>query len=1001
MSATTGLRRRDVASGAWLHVRLADRLRRADTWRMRRHHDPGHFVARGAELRRLDAALSRAAAESPSVVMIAGDAGVGKTRLLSEFAARVEGQVLWGACLPMGERGIPFTPVVEALRALGGDPDLDDRLPTSLRALVSDAEPQPAGAVVSRSQLFQAILGFVEDLADRSTTLVVLEDLHWVDPSTLDLLTFIVSNLRAQRLLVVVTYRSDDLRRDHTLRPVMAELARHPMVERLVLSPFTAAQVGEQLEHLTGHRPGRTTLDRVVARTQGNPYFVEELVAAGLEGRDLPVSLRELLLVRADVVSPPARRLLRIASLAEDDVGDVLLAAVSDVPLTEVRAHLHEAVDAQLVVVTRRGLRFRHALLRESLQADLLPGERVEYHATYARALSAMLDGGRDRSAAVLAELAYHHQEAGDVNQAMRAWVDAATAAEAVFAFAEAHEHLTRALEAWYTADDPARHAGTGRVELLARAAEDAFSGGGAVRACALTREAIDLIDGTTDPRLAGILHERLSRYLRDTPASDQVYATIERALQLVPATPASPERARVLAGWAGRLSTLGRLREARDAGAEAVAMAVDLGEAAIECDALNTLGTVNCFLDDVTVGLAQIDQALALAKACGDSHQQMRAHWNAAVCRSENGRWAEAIQRYRAAIEELPRLGLAHLLPELYMYLAQDLMCLGRWDEARAAVDEAAQRFPSRADEVVSVDLLIGTGRFDEARRLIDTASSRNVFTDEEGHAVVMANLATLETWEGNTEAARTAVDAALGIVVDSERPIAAAYALCAGMRCEADAADRARALQGTDEVARAQSRAAVLDDHLRDLLAAPGPEQGWKREVRALAAICAAERRRLEGTPDPGAWATAVEATQAMSMGYLLAYAHLRRGEAVVMATGDRDEAVGDVQQAHRAAREMGAAPLQQLIEQFARRARIDIEGSDLSDPTLGLTPRERQVIDLLAQGATNRQIAAQLFITEKTASVHVSNIIRKLGVANRGEAAAVAYRAGVVTG
>jgi len=477
------------------------------------------------------------------------------------------------------------------------------------------------------------------------------------------------------------------------------------------------------------------------------------------------------------------------------------------------------------------------------------------------------------------------------------------------------------------------------------------------------------------------------------------VYGTIERALQLVPAAPPSVERARVLAGWAGRLSTLGRLREAREAGAEAVAMAGDLRESAIECDALNTVGAVNCYLDDEAVGLAQIDAALALAKACGDSHQQMRAFWNAAVCRSENGRWEEAIERYRTAIAELPRLGLAHLLPELYMYLAQDLVWLGRWDEARAAVEEAVRRFPSRADEAMPLDLVIGTGRFDEARRLISAASSRNVFTDDEGHAVVMANLAALETWEGDLDAARAAVDAALRLVVDSDRPIAAAYALCAGMRCEADAADRARATRRPDEVERARSRAAVLDDSVRGLLARPGPERGWKREVRALAAICAGERSRLEGSPDPAAWAAAVEATQALSMGYLLAYARFRHGEAVVGADGDRDEAAALVRQAHRGARTMGATPLQQLVERFARRARIDIGETSGRDPLFGITPRERQVIDLLVQGATNRQIARQLFITEKTASVHVSNIIRKLGVGNRGEAAAVALRAGLV--
>ncbi len=167
----------------------------------------------------------------------------------------------------------------------------------------------------------------------------------------------------------------------------------------------------------------------------------------------------------------------------------------------------------------------------------------------------------------------------------------------------------------------------------------------------------------------------------------------------------------------------------------------------------------------------------------------------------------------------------------------------------------------------------------------------------------------------------------------------------------------------------------------------------------MSALAAICAGERCRLEASPDPAAWAVAVEATQALSMGYLGAYACFGRGEAVVGADGDRDEAAALVRQAHRAARTMGATPLQQLVERFARRARIDIGEISGRDPVFGITPRERQVIDLLVQGATNRQIARQLFITEKTASVHVSNIIRKLGVGNRGEAAAVAHRAGLV--
>jgi predicted ATPase len=157
---------------------------------MRRRDHSGHFVNRGHELAVLDAALARAIAGEPSMVVVAGDAGVGKTRLLAEFVAQVGGRVLWGACLPMGERGLPFAPIAKALRALGSDPGLAGRIPAAVAPLVSDGgEPGPA---LTRSQLFQAILGLVEELAGRATTVLVVEDLHWADQSTRDLLAFLV-----------------------------------------------------------------------------------------------------------------------------------------------------------------------------------------------------------------------------------------------------------------------------------------------------------------------------------------------------------------------------------------------------------------------------------------------------------------------------------------------------------------------------------------------------------------------------------------------------------------------------------------------------------------------------------------------------------------------------------------------------------------------------------------------------------------------------------------
>jgi len=445
----------------------------------------GDFVERAHELDRLESALRDATDGVPQILVVAADAGVGKTRLLSEFVARVRGRVLWGACLPMGGRGLPFAPVVQALRTLDDDPHSAAQVPAALVPRAADGE-EIADPVISRSQLFQTILRLLEHLAEQQPTILVLEDLHWADPSTRDLLTFITANLWDQRLLIIVSYRTDDVGREHPLRPVLAELGRHPHAQRLDLQQFTPAQVAAQLGHLTGRRSSPRTIDRVVGRTQGNAFFVEELVAAGLGSRDLPTSLRELLLMRADVVSPQARRLLRIASLSESTVGDAMLVRVSGLPLPEVRDHLHEAIDAKLLEATPTGVRFRHALVREALQHDLLAGERREYHAAFARALH---DDPTDSGGT---ELAYHLQEAGEVAEAMTAWVAAADAAEAVFAFAEAHQHLASALAAWDAVDHPERRAGCTRVQLLARAAEDAFLGGEAERACALVTDAID-----------------------------------------------------------------------------------------------------------------------------------------------------------------------------------------------------------------------------------------------------------------------------------------------------------------------------------------------------------------------------------------------------------------------------------------------------------------------------------------------------------------------------
>ena len=245
------------------------------------------FVDRIEELDHLVTALDDAAAGQPSLVLLGGDAGVGKTRLLAEFTGSIDGWVLRGGCLPLGERGLPFAPVVEVLRGLIADGRISE-VPPALQMLVS-GEPvgmpeRPSG----QAHLFLAFLQLLEELSANITVALILEDVHWADRSTRELLSFVAHNLRDQRLLVVASYRADDLDREHPLRLTIAELHRDPRVRRIELAAFSASHVADYLEAITGSRPSLALVAEIVERTDGNAFFIEELVAAdGLNGREL------------------------------------------------------------------------------------------------------------------------------------------------------------------------------------------------------------------------------------------------------------------------------------------------------------------------------------------------------------------------------------------------------------------------------------------------------------------------------------------------------------------------------------------------------------------------------------------------------------------------------------------------------------------------------------------------------------------------------------------
>jgi DNA-binding CsgD family transcriptional regulator/tetratricopeptide (TPR) repeat protein len=740
----------------------------------------------------------------------------------------------------------------------------------------------------------------------------------------------------------------------------------------------------------------------VVDRTEGNAYFIEELLAAdGLGGRPLPESFRDLLLVRVEALGPPSRRLLRVASAAGRRFDPALLAAVTGQPQPEVVELLREAVDRQLLVPLGRGYRVRHALLREALQLDLLPGEREAVHSAYARALAGSPQLGAGGEAAATAELAYHWHQAGDLGRALRAWVQAGRAADRIFAFAEARHHYEQALAVWDLVADPVGLAGLSRVDLLRRAAEAAYLGGDSDHAAALAREAIAGTDPAADPLLAGVLHDRLARFVWDTQDQDEALAIQRAAVELVPAEPPSPARAQGRAGLGGQLQVLGRYHEARRVSEEAVAMARAVEAAKPEYVALATLGTVTCTLQDVDEGLALLEEALRLAEANGDAQEQLRGWWNLFANTETAGRWEDALVRFDAAATALRRLGQGHLVTPLQVAAAECLFRLGRWDEAERMVEDA--RLGQRPGEppIRLPELDLARGRFATVRDDLERRRAEQPVVSKDLEGWPRVGLAELAVWETRYDDARALVAEGLGLIAELDEPVAAAYLHATGLRAEADRAAEARVLRRDAEVAAAARAGQDLLDGARRLIARHGPAGGWKREVGALAAQCEAEAARLAGDHDPDTWAVAVTAWEGLAMPYPAAYCRWRRAEALLALGTARDQARELLVAAAGTAATLGAAPLEDGIRRLARRARLPLGPGPAGPGPAGaeLTAREQEVLELIAAGRSNRQIAELLYISEKTASVHVSNILRKLGVASRGEAAAAAYRRGLV--
>jgi DNA-binding CsgD family transcriptional regulator/tetratricopeptide (TPR) repeat protein len=840
---------------------------------------------------------------------------------------------------------------------------------------------------------------------------MVVEDLHWSDQSTRDLLAFLVRNLRQNRILLVVTYRSDEPRSDR-LGPWLAELDRGGPVQRLQLARLDRAETAAQLVDILGAAPPADLVDAVFGRSEGNPFFTEELLEAIRAGSgELPPTVRDLLRGRVQALPELARQVLAVVAMAGRRVPHRLLAEVADLEDQALVQALRPAVSHQLLVTRpgEDGYDLRHALLGEVIEADLLPGERARLHAAYARAFTDWPELADASPAVAAAEVAVHWDAAGEWAQALPARVRAGLAAERARALAEADAHYQRALTLWERVPEPGQPGGLDRVGLLVRAAETAAFAAALERATRLLERAIDGVDPTVAPVRAAVLLAQLGLDRELAGREADALAAFEEAERLLEGTPPSAERARVLAGHARTLASTWRSSQAVPYCEQAIAVARAVGARAEESHALSTLGMC---LDD----LGELDRAAALhrearriAEEVGDAEGIVRTYINLSHVLVLASRSHEALDDAREGYQRAHQLGLERG-PGSYVAsnLAAMLLFSGQWEECArltAALVEVDSWCPFAVHTTRGL-LLTRQGQFIAAREEFDHAEQQAPPAEQWSVWVGRAEMA---LWEGRHDQAATAVAEGLRWIAarEPEGVPAQLSCLCYGpaLRLEADRAEWAAARRRADDIAAARRRATPVIAALDRLSNSPSPQ------ARIPVVVCSvllarAEQSRLEGQSDPARWRAAAGAWDRLAYPFEAAYARFRHAEALLASGPHLKQAEAVLRPAHQTAVALGAAPLRREIELLAQRGRLRLEdqvdtaSSPAPSPvaSLGLTPREAEVLALLAEGRTNRQIGQALFITPRTAGVHVSRILAKLGVAGRGEAAAVAHRLGL---
>lgn len=943
------------------------------------------MVGREPDLARLHALFERAGAGTPTAVLIEGEAGIGKSRLLREFAGDVANRadIHVGWCLDLGAGRSPYGPLTGILRSIVqslGEPRVREAVGTGVDALamlLPELSVQADRSSTSPERLRDAIASLIECAAERAPQVLIVEDLHWADESTLAILSFLLRALGRGRLLLLLTCRSDDVRRGDAVSRFIGEATRARLLEHETLDRLDIHAVRAIAEQVAGHALSDAALERIQSRAEGVPFFVEEI--AGCSTAPIPDGLRDLLLARFDRLGDDARRVVQVASGAERPLTHPLLAELVGFEDERLDGAVREATRSGILVVVDDDYRFRHALLREAVHDDLLPGERSRLHRRYAETLEAQCAGSDTGDAAALA---YHWQLAQDSRKALAAAADAMRHAKARYAFASAARFGELMLELWPQVPNAAEAANIERLELLLVLGSILRNAGDGERALAVANVALAEIDPeTVDPRSHARLLRNKALYLVNLGRLGAI-PLLQQALAIAEKHVDDEEfRAGLLNHLASRHMIAGDRREAIRLADEAELRAAGADSTDQLSIAANIRGSSLAHMGEVEAGMREYKRARELASG---STAEMRYRVNYSDLLTLLGCYREAVEVAEEGLRRARELRVERTSGSI---MAQNMvMPLLELGEIERVEDMLSRDFGQGTLRVfrmymimTRVRVLCWRGRSAEAAEMLrewlqafeETGlSERQIWYDRVTMAVSVAES------EGDL---RGALDAILEMLQD-ERP--------------AQLHQRRLLLQGAAIIAELRAEGADItaaSDAIRDAwLAQPVQllHDAWSTIVDALLdprpdAVDDA-LRRADGDGVPATFRVVLRVERAR----------------MLVRDGDRTAAASVLTEAAGFAERLGNAQLQAAVSRLATDAGLRPAGDQTSaaDQTPGadsLTARERQVLELIAEGLSNRQIGERLFISIKTVSVHVSAVLRKLGVSTRTEAAVAAQR------